>query len=641
MALDERVRGATGNIFEIFVQNAGATNGAGLTGLVFNAASLTAYYKYDVGTAAVAITLANITTIGTFANNGLREVDATNMPGVYEFNPPNAAFSNTTAKSVTFMLKGATNMAPVVFTVALKGIDTQNATTSGIGALPNATPGNAAGGLMILGTNNQAVTFSAGLTISNAGGDGLTLSSSGSNGNGLNASGNGSGAGVKATGGATGHGISATGGATSGSGISAVAASSGDGVTATGVGTTKHGINATGGSTSSDGIRATGGGTGHGVNAQSGSGATGNGILANSNATNGNGLAGTGHGTGDGITGTGGAGLGGDGIAGVAGGGVDIRGGITGDITGNLSGSAGSVTGAVGSVTGNVGGNVVGSVGSVTGAVGSVTGAVGSVTGNVGGNVTGSVGSLGATAKTDVEDAVWDATLANHLDAGSTGEALNAAGAAGDPWTTALPGAYGAGSAGFIIGNNLDASVADVEADTQDIQTRLPAALTAGGKIKASMDEILAGGQSATDLKDFADTGYDPATHKVAEVVLTDTATALGAAYNAAKTAAQAGDAMTLTAAYDAAKTAAQAGDAMTLTAGERQAVADAWTARNIAGGSSAGRTNGQCMATLRNKQAIVAGVYTCYETDDSTPLFEANVTTAAGDPLASWAPTS
>jgi len=31
--------------------------------------------------------------------------------------------------------------------------------------------------------------------------------------------------------------------------------------------------------------------------------------------------------------------------------------------------------------------------------------------------------------------------------------------------------------------------------------------------------------QSATDLKDFADTGYDPATHKVQGVVLTDTAT--------------------------------------------------------------------------------------------------------------------
>jgi hypothetical protein len=56
-------------------------------------------------------------------------------------------------------------------------------------------------------------------------------------------------------------------------------------------------------------------------------------------------------------------------------------------------------------------------------------------------------------------DAVWDEMLAGHLGVGSTGEALNGAGAAGDPWTTALPGAYGAGSAGNIIGNNVNATI--------------------------------------------------------------------------------------------------------------------------------------------------------------------------------------
>lgn len=56
-------------------------------------------------------------------------------------------------------------------------------------------------------------------------------------------------------------------------------------------------------------------------------------------------------------------------------------------------------------------------------------------------------------------DAVWDETLADHLAGGSTGAALNAAGSAGDPWNTALPGAYGAGSAGKIVGDNLNATV--------------------------------------------------------------------------------------------------------------------------------------------------------------------------------------
>jgi len=46
-------------------------------------------------------------------------------------------------------------------------------------------------------------------------------------------------------------------------------------------------------------------------------------------------------------------------------------------------------------------------------------------------------------------------------------------------------------------------------------------------QIGARVDVRLLGGgvQSATDLKDFADTGYDPSPHKVAGVVLTDTLT--------------------------------------------------------------------------------------------------------------------
>jgi|3_EtaG_2_1085321.scaffolds.fasta_scaffold00267_2 hypothetical protein len=56
-----------------------------------------------------------------------------------------------------------------------------------------------------------------------------------------------------------------------------------------------------------------------------------------------------------------------------------------------------------------------------------------------------------------IADQVWLETLADHSgSSGSTAEALNAAGAAGDPWSTALPGAYGAGSAGYLIGNMND-----------------------------------------------------------------------------------------------------------------------------------------------------------------------------------------
>lgn len=66
-----------------------------------------------------------------------------------------------------------------------------------------------------------------------------------------------------------------------------------------------------------------------------------------------------------------------------------------------------------------------------------------------------------------VADQVWEETLADHSGtSGSTAAALNAAGSAGDPWNTALPGAYGAGSAGKIIGDNLNATVSSRASQT-------------------------------------------------------------------------------------------------------------------------------------------------------------------------------
>ena len=53
-----------------------------------------------------------------------------------------------------------------------------------------------------------------------------------------------------------------------------------------------------------------------------------------------------------------------------------------------------------------------------------------------------------------IADQVWEEAVADHSGtSGSTAESLNAAGSAGDPWTTALPGAYSSGQAGNIIGN--------------------------------------------------------------------------------------------------------------------------------------------------------------------------------------------
>jgi hypothetical protein len=93
---------------------------------------------------------------------------------------------------------------------------------------------------------------------------------------------------------------------------------------------------------------------------------------------------------------------------------------------------------------------------------------------------------VGAASIGAIEDAVLDAALADHAGAGSVGAGISAAGSAGDPWTTPLPGGYAPGTAGAIVGTNLDAKVSEVGGGTpptvdeiaDEVQTRTIAAVT-------------------------------------------------------------------------------------------------------------------------------------------------------------------
>jgi hypothetical protein len=80
--------------------------------------------------------------------------------------------------------------------------------------------------------------------------------------------------------------------------------------------------------------------------------------------------------------------------------------------------------------------------------------------------------------------------------------------------TTVDAGTINAWIATFSIGVTLRPTTAG---RTLDIQ--------ATGEVDSNITMIGGAAQSATDLKDFADTGYDPSTHKVQGVVLTDTCT--------------------------------------------------------------------------------------------------------------------
>lgn len=55
--------------------------------------------------------------------------------------------------------------------------------------------------------------------------------------------------------------------------------------------------------------------------------------------------------------------------------------------------------------------------------------------------------------------ATLDALTADHIGAGTIGHAINAAGAAGDPLSSNVPGSYAAGSAGYVLGNLPDRTV--------------------------------------------------------------------------------------------------------------------------------------------------------------------------------------
>lgn len=159
---------------------------------------------------------------------------------------------------------------------------------------------------------------------------------------------------------------------------------------------------------------------------------------------------------------------------------------------------AGSNAATTANITGNVTGNLSGSVGSVTGAVGSVTGAVGSVTGNVGGNVVGSVASVVAAVTIAAASiaAIWDRLTSALTTVGSIGKLLvdNIDAAISSRLASASYTAPDNTSIATIltrtdVATSTRASAAaltTVQADTDDIQTRLPAALVSG-RIDASV----------------------------------------------------------------------------------------------------------------------------------------------------------
>ena len=126
MAKLSRKKGITSQIFHVFIQDSSSTLGAGLTGLVFNSASLACRYINAGGVLSGAITLQDITTLGTYeaptlnTNMRFKEVaSASPSQGVYEIHVHND-WMNLSGGSLVIMLAGATNMAQLRLEIDLQ-----------------------------------------------------------------------------------------------------------------------------------------------------------------------------------------------------------------------------------------------------------------------------------------------------------------------------------------------------------------------------------------------------------------------------------------------------------------------------------------------------------------------------------------
>lgn len=162
---------------------------------------------------------------------------------------------------------------------------------------------------------------------------------------------------------------------------------------------------------------------------------------------------------------------------------VSMASAITG--LGVLSGASlvGSISLAI-TITGT--GSVTSSLGLISSMVTNLIGA-GTVTSNLRGTSSLEanifVNQSEATTQ-ELAAAVWNALTADFNAAGTMGEAMASAGSAGDPWITNLPGAYGSGSAGHILGNllsNIPDSVWD------EVLANHTTAGTMGKKLKDSL----------------------------------------------------------------------------------------------------------------------------------------------------------
>ena len=165
MAKREILAGATDQTIDVFIADSSSTAGAGLAGLVYNSSGLLCYFRKGATGTATQLSLATQTVAGAHSDGGFKEIDATNMKGVYRLDLSDTIVS--TAGMVTLYLYGATNMAPTVLEIEVVSVDKFDAVRMGLTALPNVATGNA-GALLVAGTGTAALSVSGGVAQADA-----------------------------------------------------------------------------------------------------------------------------------------------------------------------------------------------------------------------------------------------------------------------------------------------------------------------------------------------------------------------------------------------------------------------------------------------------------------------------------------
>ena len=155
--------GSTSRLEHVFILDSASTTGAGKTALTN--ASVTLYYWRPGNTTIGAQTgTLSAGTLGTWSSFGFKEVDATNLPGLYEVGIPDAVFAAGVNHAVV-MIKG-TGIAPVVLEYDLVSYDPLDTVRLGLTSIPNVAQGTSgalptgnATGQVTVATNNDKTGY--------------------------------------------------------------------------------------------------------------------------------------------------------------------------------------------------------------------------------------------------------------------------------------------------------------------------------------------------------------------------------------------------------------------------------------------------------------------------------------------------